>query len=60
MMKTMIYTPNETQTEYNLAGSLSGINEVQPQEDFIMHPTIDVCFAGLMDNPTVRKGFAPP
>ena len=57
MMKTMIYTPNETQTEYNLAGSLSGINEVQPQEDFIMHPTIDVCFAGLMDNPTVRKGF---
>ena len=49
MMKTMIYTPNETQTEYNLAGSLSGINEVQP--------TIDVCFAGLMDNPTVRKGF---
>ena len=57
MMKTMIYTPNETQTENNPAGSLPGMHEVQQQEDFIMHPTNDVCFAGLMENPTVRKGF---
>ncbi len=27
------------------------------QTDFIMSPTVDVCFAGLMENPTVRKGF---
>lgn len=26
-------------------------------DDFIMLPTIDVCFAGLMENPIVRKGF---
>ncbi len=25
--------------------------------DFIMSPKVDVCFAGLMDNPIVRKGF---
>lgn len=25
--------------------------------DFIMSPKVDVCFAGLMENPTVRKGF---
>ena len=56
-MATMIYTPNETQTENNPAGSLPGMHEVQQQEDFIMHPTNDVCFAGLMENPTVRKGF---
>lgn len=27
------------------------------QTDFIMSQTVDVCFAGLMENPTVRKGF---
>lgn len=27
------------------------------QTDFIMSPTVDVCFAGLMENPVVRKGF---
>lgn len=32
-------------------------NEMQRQDDFIMHPTNDVCFAGLMENPIVRKGF---
>lgn len=26
-------------------------------DDFIMRPTVDVCFAGLMENPKVRKGF---
>ena len=28
-----------------------------PQNNFIMHPTNDVCFSGLMENPVVRKGF---
>lgn len=32
-------------------------NETQGQSDFIMCPTVDVCFAGLMENPIVRKGF---
>lgn len=27
------------------------------QTDFIMSPTVDVCFCGLMENPIVRKGF---
>ena len=27
------------------------------QDDFIMLPTVDVCFVGLMQNPVVRKGF---
>lgn len=27
------------------------------RDDFIMRPTVDVCFAGLMENPKVRKGF---
>ncbi len=27
------------------------------KDDFIMRPTIDVCFAGLMENAKVRKGF---
>ena len=26
-------------------------------QDFIMSPKVDVCFAGLMENPMVRKGF---
>lgn len=26
-------------------------------ENFIMLPTVDVCFAGLMENDKVRKGF---
>ena len=26
-------------------------------QDFIMLPKVDVCFAGLMENPMVRKGF---
>lgn len=26
-------------------------------DDFIMRPTVDVCFSGLMENPIVRKGF---
>ena len=29
----------------------------QTHDDFIMLPTNDVCFAGLMENPKVRKGF---
>lgn len=33
------------------------LNGTQRQEDFIMLPTNDVCFAGLMENPIVRKGF---
>lgn len=33
------------------------MNETQKQDDFIMFPTNDVCFAGLMENPVVRKGF---
>ena len=32
-------------------------NGMQTQTDFIMSPTVDVCFAGLMENPVVRKGF---
>lgn len=28
-----------------------------PQDDFIMRPTNDVCFCGLMENPVVRKYF---
>ena len=35
----------------------SSVTEVSGQDDFIMHPTNDVCFAGLMENPVVRKGF---
>ena len=31
--------------------------ETQTLDDFIMLPTNDVCFAGLMENPKVRKGF---
>ena len=27
------------------------------RKNFIMLPTVDVCFAGLMENPKVRKGF---
>lgn len=27
------------------------------QDNFLMLPTVDVCFAGLMENPIVRKGF---
>ncbi len=27
------------------------------KNDFIMHPTNDVCFSGLMEDPIVRKGF---
>lgn len=30
---------------------------MQEQDDFIMLPTNDVCFAGLMENSIVRKGF---
>ncbi len=26
-------------------------------KDFIMSPKVDVCFAGLMENPKVRRGF---
>lgn len=26
-------------------------------ENFIMLPTVDFCFKGLMNNPKVRKGF---
>lgn len=26
-------------------------------DNFIMLPTVDICFAGLMENPKVRKGF---
>lgn len=27
------------------------------QDNSIMRPTVDVCFAGLMENPIVRKGL---
>lgn len=30
---------------------------VKKADHFIMSPTVDVCFAGLMENPIVRKGF---
>ena len=26
-------------------------------DNFIMLPTVDICFKGLMNNPKVRKGF---
>ena len=26
-------------------------------DNFIMLPTVDICFKNLMDNPDVRKGF---
>lgn len=29
----------------------------QTNDNFIMLPTVDVCFKGLMNNPKVRKGF---
>lgn len=30
---------------------------IQTKNDFLMLPTNDVCFTGLMENPIVRKGF---
>lgn len=56
-MKTMNHTSNETQTKNDRINSQPGMRGAQSQEEFIMHPTNDVCFAGLMENPTVRKGF---
>ena len=56
-MKTRINAPKETQMEDISVNSQSDVNEVHQQDDFIMHPTNDVCFAGLMENPVVRKGF---
>ncbi len=56
-MKTRIKAPKETQMEDTSVNSQSDVNEVHQQDDFIMHPTNDVCFAGLMENPVVRKGF---
>lgn len=35
----------------------NNIQNKTPGNDFIMHPTVDVCFAGLMENPIVRRGF---
>lgn len=32
------------------------VNE-QNNDNFIMLPTVDFCFKGLMNNPKVRKGF---
>ncbi len=36
---------------------MSNTTTAKRQDNFIMRPTVDVCFAGLMDNPIVRKGF---
>lgn len=35
------------------------MNQATPKvnNDFIMSPKVDVCFAGLMENPKVRRGF---
>ena len=33
------------------------INSSPKDNDFIMLPTVDVCFKKLMHNPSVRKGF---
>lgn len=30
---------------------------MKKDDNFIMLPTVDFCFAGLMENPKVRKGF---
>lgn len=30
---------------------------MKKNDDFIMLPTVDFCFAGLMENPKVRRGF---
>ncbi len=29
----------------------------QTNDNFIMLPTVDICFKGLMSNPKVRQGF---
>ena len=29
------------------------------KDNFIMLPTVDICFKGLMNNPKVRKEFLP-
>ena len=50
-------TPNGAQIEDTSASSPSNRNGAHLSDDFIMHPTNDVCFAGLMENPAVRKGF---
>ena len=50
-------TPNGAQIEDISASSPSNRNGAHLPDDFIMHPTNDVCFAGLMENPAVRKGF---
>ena len=50
-------TPNGAQIEDTSASSPSNRNGAHLPDDFIMHPTNDVCFAGLMENPAVRKGF---
>ena len=50
-------TPNGAQIEDTAASSPSNRNGAHLPDDFIMHPTNDVCFAGLMENPAVRKGF---
>ena len=50
-------TPNGAQIEDTAFSSPSNRNGAHLSDDFIMHPTNDVCFAGLMENPAVRKGF---
>ena len=32
-------------------------NSERNDDNFIMLPTVDFCFKGLMNNPKVRKGF---
>ena len=32
-------------------------NKVRNMDDFIMRPTVDICFKNLMENAKVRKGF---
>ena len=56
-MKNRINASEEMWLEEASVRPPSSVTEVSGQDDFIMHPTNDVCFAGLMENPVVRKGF---
>ena len=37
--------------------TINATQNTASDNDFIMLPTIDVCFVGLMENPIVRRGF---
>lgn len=56
-MENRINASEEMRMEKTSVRPPSSVTEVSGQDDFIMHPTNDVCFAGLMENPVVRKGF---